>query len=95
VRLLGGHNYEVTGSLTIRGTTRPVTLRATYLGQWQTPWLEGGVDKGPRTRAGFLATGRINRQDFGVSWNAALDRGGVVVGDTVEITIDAEAVREA
>jgi polyisoprenoid-binding protein YceI len=94
VRLLGGHDYEVAGSLTIRGVTRPVTLRATYLGQWQTPWWEGGVDKGPKTRAGFLATGRINRHDFGVSWNATLDRGGVVVGDTVEITIDAEAVRE-
>ncbi len=94
VRLVGGHDYELAGNLMIRGVTRPVTLNATYLGQWQTPWWEGGVDKGPKTRVGFLATGRINRHDFGVSWNAVLDRGGFVVGDTVEITVDAEAVLE-
>jgi len=44
--------------------------------------------------AGFLASGRINRKDFGVSWHGVLDRGGVVVGDEVEITIDAEAIRD-
>ncbi len=95
VDLLGGHEYAVHGNLTIRGVTRPVTLRTTFLGQWQTPWWEGGVDKGPKTRAGFVAHTRINRQDFGVSWNSVLDRGGVVVGDMVEITIDAEAVLES
>jgi polyisoprenoid-binding protein YceI len=72
--------------------TRTVPLRVQYLGQWQTPWWEDGVDKGPKTRAGFVATATINRHDFGVSWNGALDRGGVVVGNTVEITIDAEAI---
>jgi polyisoprenoid-binding protein YceI len=53
-----------------------------------------GVDKGPRTRAGFLATTRINRHDFDVRWNSVLDQGGVVVGDEVAITIDAEAIRD-
>ena len=67
-------------------------LRVHYLGQWQTPWWENGVDKGPKTRAGFSATTAIDRRDFGVNWNAALDRGGVVVGNRVEITIDAEAI---
>ena len=58
----------------------------------QTPWWEDGLDKGPKTRAGFAATTTINRHDFGVSWNSTLDRGGVVVGNMVEITIDAEAI---
>jgi len=71
---------------------RPIELHVQYLGQWQTPWWENGVDKGPKTRAGFLATTRINRHDFGVSWNGALDRGGVIVGDDVAVTIDAEAI---
>jgi len=53
------------------------------------PW---GVNKGPKLRAGFLATTEINRHDFGVPWNDKIDRGGVVVGDTVYITIDAEAI---
>ncbi len=94
VELLGGHDYAVHGHLTLRGVTRPVTLRAAFLGQWQTPWWEGNQDQGPRTRAGFVASTQINRHDFGVSWNAPLDRGGVVVGDMVEITLDAEAILE-
>ena len=53
------------------------------------------MDKGPKTRAGFVATTRINRHDFGVNWNGALDRGGVVVSDDVDITIDAEAILES
>ncbi|MGH9554849.1 MAG: YceI family protein, partial [Terriglobales bacterium] len=77
-----------------RGVTREAQLKVRYLGQWQTPWWEDGVDKGPKTRAGFWAETIINRHDFGVSWNAILDRGGVVVGDTVEIVIDAEAILE-
>jgi polyisoprenoid-binding protein YceI len=86
------NDATVTGDLTIRGITRSVPLRVRYLGRWQTPWWEDGVDKGPKTRAGFTATTNINRHDFGVSWNAPLDRGGVVVGNIVEITIDAEAI---
>jgi polyisoprenoid-binding protein YceI len=70
-------------------------LNVRYLGQWQTPWWEGGVDKGPKTRAGFVATTAINRHDFGVSWNAELEGGGVVVGDLIEITVDAEAILES
>lgn len=95
VELIGDHDYTLTGDLTIRGVTRKTVLRVTYLGQWETPWWEGGVDKGPRTRAGFVAQTKINRQDFGVSWNATLDRGGIVVGDIVEIVIDAEAILES
>ncbi len=90
--LRGADEATFRGDLTIRGVTRPATLDVRYLGQWQTPWWEDGVDKGPKTRAGFLATTRINHHDFGVSWNSKLDRGGIVVGDEVDITIDAEAV---
>ena len=94
VRLRGPNDGVVLGDLTIRGVTRSVEMEVHYLGQWQTPWWEDGVDRGPKTRAGFLATTRINRHDFGVSWNDTLDRGGVVVGDDVAITIDAEAILE-
>jgi polyisoprenoid-binding protein YceI len=92
VELIGDHDARVTGDLTIRGVTRKATLDVRYLGQWQTPWWEDGMDKGPKTRAGFVATTRINRHDFGVSWNSVLDKGGVVVSDDVDITIDAEAI---
>src|SRR5262249_691594 len=95
VRVCGANEAIVTGDLTLRGVTRSIELRVVYLGQWQTPWWENGVDKGPKTRAGFVATTRMNRHAFGVSWNGVLDRGGVVVGDDVAITIDAEAILEA
>ncbi len=94
VELWGLNEARLHGELTIRGVTRPVPLDVRYLGQWQTSWWEDGVDKGPKTRAGFLATTRINRHDFGVSWNSALDRGGMVVGNDVDIIVDAEAIRE-
>jgi polyisoprenoid-binding protein YceI len=94
VELNGAHDAVITGELSIRGVTRTVPLRVHYLGEWQTPWWEDGVDKGPKTRAGFVAKTSINRHDFGVSWNGSLDKGGIVVGNTVEITIDAEAILE-
>jgi polyisoprenoid-binding protein YceI len=92
VELTGAAEAKLHGELTIRGVTRPVTLDVRYLGAWQTPWWEDGVDKGPRTRAGFVATARINRHDFGVSWNSVLDHGGIVVSDDVDITVDVEAI---
>jgi len=94
VEVKGEHDYAVTGDLTSRGVTRKATLNVNYLGQWGTPWWEDGVDKGPKTRAGFLATTHINRQDFGVSWQDTLDRGGIVVGNEIDIVIDVEAVLE-
>jgi polyisoprenoid-binding protein YceI len=95
IELLGPVDANVHGRITIRGVTKPLTLQAKFLGTWQTPWWEDGVDKGPKTRAGFVATGRLNRHDFGVSWNSPLDRGGLVVGSDVEFTLDAEAILEA
>ena len=92
IRLLASSEAEVQGDLTIRGVTRPTVLEVKFLGQWNTPFWEDGVDKGPMARAGFVATTRINRQDFGISWNGDLERGGVVVGNDVHVTIDAEAL---
>ncbi|GHF48081.1 polyisoprenoid-binding protein [Streptomyces mashuensis] len=95
IRQLSPTEFSLTGNLTIRGTTRPVTFDVTYLGQWDTPWWEDGRDLGPRRRAGFTARTRLNRHDFGVSWNDTMDRGGVVVGDMIDVTVDVEAVQEA
>lgn len=95
IKLTGQNDCVLTGELTIKSTTLPVALEVRHLGQWQTPWWEGGVDKGPKTRAGFVARTKVNRHDFGVSWNSPLLGGGMVVGDDVEITIDAEAILEA
>ena len=98
VEVAGARDYTLRGALMIRGVSREVELNVSYLGQWLTPWWEEEegkwVDKGPRVRAGFLAKTRINRHDFGVSWNDVVDKGGVVVGNTIEITIDAEAILE-
>lgn len=82
-----GSDYEVTGDLTIRGVTKQVTFDLEV----------GGVSKDPwgNTRAGFELTGTINRKDFGIEWNAALETGGVVVGDKVTIEIDVEATLQA
>ena len=74
------------GNLTIRGITKAVELKVDVLGFGADPW--GGQ------RGGFSATTTVSRKDFGMVWNKALDAGGVVLGDEVEIQIDIEAVRE-
>ena len=94
VEQIGESDYRVIGDLTLRGVTREAILDVHYLGQWPTPYWEDGVDKGPKQRAGFVVTTTINRHDFGVSWQSALDKGGVVVGNEVFITIDAEALEQ-
>lgn len=91
---IGPVDYLVSGDLTIRGVTRPTMLRTRYLGSWKTPWWEDGVDKGPKTRAGFTARTRIDRYDFGVSWNDSMPDGGIVVGREIEIVLDVEAIAQ-
>jgi polyisoprenoid-binding protein YceI len=78
--------YRVHGDLTIRGVTRPVTLDATYEGQIADPW--------GNQRTGFSAETTINRKDYGLNWNQALETGGVVVGDKVKVSLHIEAVRQ-
>jgi polyisoprenoid-binding protein YceI len=77
--------FTMTGELTIRGTTRPVTLDVTYEGAGKDPW--GGE------RMGFSATSKIDRRDFGLTWNQALETGGILVGNDVKIQIDAQVIR--
>jgi polyisoprenoid-binding protein YceI len=95
VHCAGEADFRVMGDLTLCGVTRPVVLAAHYLGRWQCPYWEGGRDLGPVSRIGFVATTVINRHHFGVSWNAPMDRGGMVVGDEVAITLDVEALTES
>jgi polyisoprenoid-binding protein YceI len=75
---------KVTGDLTIRGVTRPVTLDVEYIGQVNTPFGD--------TRAGFTATTKINREDFGLTWNMALEAGGWLVSKDVTLSLEAEAI---
>jgi polyisoprenoid-binding protein YceI len=95
ISCVGEADFMISGDLGLRGVTRPVNLEARYLGRWQCPYWEGGKDLGPVSRIGFTATTTINRHDFGVSWNAPMDQGGVVVGEAVAITLDVEAILES
>ena len=77
--------YEMSGDLTIRGTTRPITLDVDYLGTMLDPW--------GNAKAVFSATGEIDREDWGLTWNAPLETGGVLVSKTVKIEIEAQAAK--
>ena len=82
-----GEEFTVYGDLTIRGTTREIALRSTYEGRGKDPW---GQEK-----AAFTAEGKIDRHDFGLTWNQALETGGVLVGRDIKLTINAQFVRAA
>jgi polyisoprenoid-binding protein YceI len=88
----GDTSFKGDVELTIRGVTRGVPLDVSYLGEWRTPFWEGDVNKGEMRRVGFEAFARINRHDFGVSWQDRLPGGGVVVGNEIELILDAEAI---
>lgn len=81
-----GDRFRIVGDLTMHGVTREVELDATYEGSNRDPW--GG------TRAGFTASTEIDRTAFGLTWNAALETGGVLVSEKVKITLDIQAVRQ-
>jgi polyisoprenoid-binding protein YceI len=80
-----GASFRVIGDLTIHGTTREVTLDVTYEGRGRDPW--GGE------RVSFSADTKIDRREFGLTWNAALETGGVLVSNDVKIHLDVQAVR--
>jgi polyisoprenoid-binding protein YceI len=86
VRSLGGNRFEVDGELSIRGVSKPVTLDVEYNGIGPDPW--GG------TRIGVTGRAEVNRHDWGVSWNAALETGGFLVGDKVQLEVEIQAVLE-
>jgi polyisoprenoid-binding protein YceI len=79
--------FKLGGELTIKDTTKPVTFDVEFGGM--------AVDPFGSTRAGFSATTQISRKEFGITWNAALEAGGVLVGDKVTITVDAAFVLPA
>ena len=86
VQALAGDKLRITGDLTLHGVTRPVVLEGVYEGTGKDPW--GGE------RSGFSATASIDRREFGLQWNKALETGGVLVGDTVNITIEVEITKQ-
>lgn len=83
----GDDELDLTGDLTIRGVTRPVTI----------PFTFGGLAKDPmgNIRAGFEGSVTVNRKDFGLTWNAALETGGLLVGDKVKLEIEISAIKTA
>ena len=83
----GDGRYRVVGDLTMRGVTREVTADVTLEGRVKDPW--------GKERLGLSGETRINRKDWGLNWNALLEAGGVVVGDEVRISVQAEFVRES
>ncbi len=82
----GGSDYKIKGDLTLHGVTKPVTLAAEY----------GGTQKSlyGQTVAGFELTGKINRQDYGLTWSAVTEAGGLVVSDEVRLVLAVELVKQ-
>ncbi len=84
VKATDATNFEITGDLQIHGVTNSITFSAELSGQGKDPW---GND-----RVGYEASHKVNRKDFGLVWNQALEAGGVAIGDQVDITLDVEAI---
>jgi polyisoprenoid-binding protein YceI len=87
VKVTGKDSYAVTGTLTMRGVSKTITLPVTYLGTGPDPW--------GNSRAGFSTAITLNRKDYGINWNKALDNGGLLLGDDVAVTVELEAVKQA
>jgi polyisoprenoid-binding protein YceI len=86
VEKVGGNEYRVLGDLTMHGVTKPVVFNAAYHGQGKNPY---GMQI-----AGLSAKTKVNRKEWGLNWNAALESGGVLVSEDVNIEIDLEAVQK-
>ncbi|MEO8090859.1 MAG: YceI family protein [Gemmatimonadales bacterium] len=80
-------DFRLAGDLTVRGITREVTLDVAPEGRLKDPWGE--------ERAGFSAHAKIDRTDFGLTWNQVLEAGGVLVGNEIKISIEVELIRQA
>jgi len=82
-----GSDYKLTGDLTIKGVTKAVTLETEFAGVQQDPW--------GNTKAGFTLTGKINRKDFGLAWNVALEAGGVLVSENIALNLEVQLLKQA
>ena len=82
----GDDTYEVIGTLTMRGVAKEITMPVTYLGTAKDPW--------GKMRAGFETSITLNRKEFGLTWNAALETGGFLVGDEVRINLSIQAIAQ-
>ena len=80
-----GSDYQLIGDLTLKGVTKSMTLAVEFEGTQQDPW--------GNTKAGFSATGEINRKDWGIEYNAALETGGVLIGEQVKLQLDIELAK--
>ena len=89
---VGDNDFKALAQLTMRGTTGEVPLDVTHLGQWATPFWVGDENRGTMRRIGFEARGRLDRTDWGVSWNDQLPGGGVVASNLIDLTLDVEAI---
>jgi polyisoprenoid-binding protein YceI len=83
---VGENEYEVTGELTMHGVTKTVTLPVTFLGAMQDPW--------GNTKAGFEIVTEVNRKDYGITWNKAMDAGSLLLGENVEIVINLQVQKQ-
>jgi polyisoprenoid-binding protein YceI len=83
---VSGNKYTLEGELTIKDVTKKVKFDVTYNGQAKSPWGQ--------TAAGFKATSSINRFDYGLTWSKALEAGGLLVGDIVNITLKLELIKQ-
>lgn len=86
IERIDDETFAITGNLTIKETTQPVTITAEYNGITNDPW--------GNTRAGFSLTGKINRKDFGISYNATLETGNVMLGEELKITGEVQLVKQ-
>ena len=86
IERVGDEQFTIVGDLTIRGTTREVTLDTTFNGRGTNPWGQAV--------AGASATTSVNRHDYGLSWNVALETGGFLVGDTIKISLEVELIKQ-
>ncbi|HLP64694.1 YceI family protein [Flavobacterium sp.] len=81
-----GADFELKGNLTLHGVTKPVTLETEFSGLMKDPW--------GNTKAGFILSGKINRKEWNLNWNSALETGGVLVGEEVKLNIELQFIKQ-
>jgi len=94
VERTGDIDFKAAVDVTIRDSTRVVELDVVYLGQWETPFWVGDENRGTLRRIGFEGRAKVNRHDFGVSWQDHIPGGGVVVSNEIDLVLGLEAIHE-